>query len=404
MRPAITLALLAFAATTATVRADPLRIFAAGSLSGVVGELVTAAGLPAAAVAPPVFGPAGLLRQRIEDGEAADLFASADLAQPQHLMVAHPGASVVPFARNRTCALGAASLGLDRGTLLDRMLDPAVRIATSTPGSDPGGDYAQAVFARAELLHRGAQAVLQAKAQALFGGPTTMVPTNGHTPGGAILLANRADLLLYYCSNAPAILAEVPGAVAIPLPPELEPGPVYGLAVLGSNPDASKLALFMLSGDGQAILARHGLLPVLSATDGVTVLKAGSLPSPLSLADLHALPSTPAPVTREGVGKDGGEGGATAQFAGPTLWAVLRQAGVIDPNVHKRVDQVITVTGRDGYSVTVAMGEIDPEFENKPIVLATERNGTALDIPRLAIPGDKRPGRSVRDVTSIEVR
>ncbi len=398
MRPALSLALLALAATTSTVQADPLRIFAAGSLSGVVGELVTASGLPAAAVAPPVYGPAGLLRQRIEGGEAADLFASADLAQPQRIAAAHPGTSVVPFARNRTCAVGAASLGLERGSLLDRMLDPAVRIATSTPGSDPGGDYAQAVFARAELVHRGAQAVLQAKAQALFAGPTTMVPTNGHTPGGAVLLANRADLLLYYCSNAPAILAEVPGTVAIPLPPALEPGPVYGLAVLGTNPDASKLALFMLSGDGQAILARHGLLPVLSATDGITVLKAGSLPSPLSLADLHALPSTPAPVTREG----GSE--ATAQFTGPTLWAVLRQAGVIDPNFHKRVDQVITVTGRDGYSVMVAMGEIDPEFENKPIVLATERNGAALDVPRLAIPGDKRPGRSVRDVTSIEVR
>ncbi len=396
MRPAPTLALLALAATASAVQADPLRIFAAGSLSGVVGELVTASGLPAAAVAPPVYGPAGLLRQRIDGGEAADLFASADLAQPQRIAAAHPGTSVVPFARNRTCAVGAASLGLERGSLLDRMLDPAVRIATSTPGSDPGGDYAQAVFARAELVHRGAQAVLQAKAQALFGGPTTMVPTNGHTPGGAVLLANRADLLLYYCSSADAILAEVPGSVAIPLPPALEPRPVYGMAVLGSNPDAAKLALFMLSGKGQAILARHGLLPVLAGTEAVTVLTRGGPPSLLSLGDLHALPSTPAAVNAEG--------GATARFAGPTLWAALQQAGAIEPNFHKRVDQVITVTGRDGYSVTVAMGEIDPEFENKPIVLATERNGSALDVPRLAIPGEKRPGRSVRDVTSIEVR
>ncbi len=92
------------------------------------------------------------------------------------------------------------------------------------------------------------------------------------------------------------------------------------------------------------------------------------------------------------------------QFSGPTLWSVLQQAGAVQPNFHKRVDQVVTITGLDGYSVSLAMGEIDPEFENKPVILATERDGAALDVPRLAVPDDKRPGRSVRDVASISVR
>ena len=66
--------------------------------------------------------------------------------------------------------------------------------------------------------------------------------------------------------------------------------------------------------------------------------------------------------------------------------------------------QQVIVTGQDGYSATIGMGEIDPEFENKQVILATERDGKAIDIPRLAIPGDKRAGRSVRDVASIVVR
>ncbi len=288
--------------------ADPLRVYAAGSLSGVMGELVAASGLSAASVAAPVFGPAGLLRQRIEGGEPADLFASADLAQPERIAAGRPGVSVVPFARNRLCAIGAGSLGLTASTLLGRMLDPAIRIATSTPGADPGGDYAQAVFARAETLHRGAQAVLQAKAQALFGGPASMAPIDGHSPAGAVLLGNRADLVLYYCSSAAAVVREVPGTVSVPLPPALEPGPVYGLAVLPGNPDAARLALFMLSGDGQAILARAGLLPVLSSTDGITVLGAASPPGRLALAELRALPAATVPLNAEH--------GATTQLAG----------------------------------------------------------------------------------------
>ena len=62
------------------------------------------------------------------------------------------------------------------------------------------------------------------------------------------------------------------------------------------------------------------------------------------------------------------------------------------------------MTGQDGYSVTLAMGEIDPEFENKPVLLALDRDGAALPLPRLALPGDKRAGRSVRDVATITVR
>ncbi len=244
--------------------AEPIRVYAAGSLGTVMTRLVAASGLPEGAVAPPVFGPAGALRRRLQAGEAADLFASADLAQPRAL--AGDGAvPVVPFARNRMCVLARAGLGLTADTLLDRMLSPAVRLATSTPGADPGGDYARAVFGRADALRPGAGAALVAKSLMLLGGPGSMTPQFGHGAAATILLGDHADALLYYCSGTAAAAAEAPGLVSIPVPDALEVGPVYGLAVLSDRPEAARLALFMVSERGQAILAQAGLLPLVAA-------------------------------------------------------------------------------------------------------------------------------------------
>ncbi len=44
------------------------------------------------------FGPAGLLCQRIEQGEKVDLFASANDAHPRHLQARYPHIQLVPFA------------------------------------------------------------------------------------------------------------------------------------------------------------------------------------------------------------------------------------------------------------------------------------------------------------------
>ncbi len=374
--------------------ADPLRIFAAGSLSGAMPELVAASGLPADAVAPPVFGPAGLLRQRIEAGEHADLFASADLAQPQHVADTLHAGVVVPYARNAVCLVTTAAKGITAANMLARMLDPAVRLATSTPGADPGGDWAEAVFERADAVHPGAKATLEAKALRLFGGPTAMVPTNGHTPGGAVLLQDRADAVVYYCSSAPEIVKEVPGAISLPLPPALAVQPVNGMLVSVDNPAAMHLALFMLSDAGQAILRKHNFLPVLSAPAVVTVVGPDGA-SPLSADALAGLAAAEVTVT--------GEHGEPSRYSGPLLLRVLEQTGAIGGDFHSHVHASLLVAGVDGYSATVALGEIDPAFEGKGAILATSQDGKPLAHPRLILPGDKRLGRSVRDVSTIEL-
>ena len=55
--------------------------------------------------------------------------------------------------------------------LLERMLDPQVKLGTSTPKADPSGDYAFAVFAKADRLSPGAEEALSRKALQLTGGP-----------------------------------------------------------------------------------------------------------------------------------------------------------------------------------------------------------------------------------------
>jgi molybdate transport system substrate-binding protein len=246
--------------------ADELRIYAAGSLTAAFTEMVKAFPAPPGSIAPPLFGASGLLRDKIEHGAPADLLASADMDQPRKLAREQPDRSVVMFTRNRLCALGRSSLGLTADNMLDRLLDPSVRLATSTPGADPGGDYAWAVFARAEAVRPGAQIILQSKAMKLVGGPNTPPLVAGRGAVQGVFLADRADVMLGYCSSSGPVMQEVPGLTNVALPPALTVGPAYGLIVLSNHPLAARFALFVLSEQGQAILLQNGFDPIGLAT------------------------------------------------------------------------------------------------------------------------------------------
>ena len=207
----------------------------AGSLATAFSDLLRRFPAGPDTVATPEFGPSGLMREKIEAGADVDLFASADMAQAERLAVGHPERFVVNFTRNRLCAIARSAVGLTPANMLERLLDPAVRLATSTPGADPAGDYAEAVFARAEAVRAGARAALEAKALRLYGGGAKtppLVPGKGAVDG--IFLADRADVALAYCSGAPEVVAAVPGLAVVPLPPELDRRP--GLRHGGARP------------------------------------------------------------------------------------------------------------------------------------------------------------------------
>ncbi len=241
---------------------QPLRIYAAGSLASSFNALLSAFRIPPGAGVTPTYGPAGNLRERLEHGETADLFASADMTQPRRLAKEGHGGSVVLFARNRMCAIGRRSLGITPDNLLSRLLDPTVKLATSTPGADPSSDYAWAIFKQADQVHPGAQAVLEGKAQQLLGHPGAAPLVAGHGVAEGVFLSGRADVLIGYCSGAAAIEHAVTDLIAVPFPQPLAISAPYGLIVLSDSPTAMRFALFILSDLGQTILAQHGLTPV----------------------------------------------------------------------------------------------------------------------------------------------
>lgn len=238
---------------------ETVLLHSAGSLKAALSEVAKAFETETKIAVKPVFGASGLLRERIQKGEAAEVFTSADLGNPQVLAREGLAGPVVLFARNELCAFARPDLAVTSETLLERMLDPKLKLGTSTPKADPSGDYAFAIFARAETVRPGAKAALEAKALQLTGGPDSTPAPEGVNVYGYKLASGEADLFLAYCTNALALAEEQPDIKLIRLPPELAVGADYGLTVLGkASPNAYRLAMFMLSRKGQEILAEHG--------------------------------------------------------------------------------------------------------------------------------------------------
>lgn len=249
--------------------ADPaaLHLLAAGSLqvalSEITGQFSSAEKIPVEIA----FGPSGVLRGRIEKGEKADLFASADMGNPLALSHAGLAGPVVLFARNRLCAFVRPGLDVNSATLLQAMLDPNLKLGTSTPKADPAGDYTWAMFAKADAVHPGSRSALEAKALRLMGGPDSPRPPQGTNLFAWLLGEKRADIFIAYCSAGPDFLARMPGGKLVPLPAGLATGADYGLTVLaGASPNAARLALYILSQAGQEVLAKSGFdAPLLAS-------------------------------------------------------------------------------------------------------------------------------------------
>jgi ABC-type molybdate transport system substrate-binding protein len=237
-----------------------LRLYAAGSLRAAFTELVAAFRAKTGTQVAATFGASGLLRERIEKGESADVFASANMQHPRSLEQAGRAGPVRAFARNRLCALARPELRVDSDTLLERMLDPAVKLGTSTPTADPSGDYAFELFAKADGARPGARAKLERKALKLTGGPDAppQAPT-GRSLYALLLAEHKADLFLTYCTNAVEARSENASLQVVQIPPPLAVGAVYGLVVMrGARPGAQGFASFVLSPEAQRILASHG--------------------------------------------------------------------------------------------------------------------------------------------------
>ncbi len=243
--------------------ADPLKIYAAGSLRNAIPALIKDSGLPGESFAKPVFGPAGLLRERLEKGEAADLFASADVAQPEILKSEKPDVEVVPFARNRMCVFAKAGARADAGQSRREMAAAGLSDRHVLAGHRSGRRLCDGHVRARRALASGRSGAFEGQGAASFrrrGADHALA--RGHGPVASVFLSDYSDALIFYCSEAAALGSEVPGVVSVALPKALEVHPVFAFALLTRDPTATRFALFVLSDAGQKILEKAGFLPL----------------------------------------------------------------------------------------------------------------------------------------------
>lgn len=142
------------------------------------------------------------------------------------------------------------------------------------------------------------------------------------------------------------------------------------------------------------------------ATPSTSFTIGGAVQTPLTfdLADLQKRSATTATVYF-GTGR----GPVTGSFTGVLLWTLLNDAGIkAEPGIkNDRLRRSVVVTATDGYSVTLSLGELDPEFGAAQALIAYAQDGKPLGdggFARLIMPADKDAGRNVARITGIEVR
>jgi hypothetical protein len=133
------------------------------------------------------------------------------------------------------------------------------------------------------------------------------------------------------------------------------------------------------------------------AKKGLTVKGAVHEPGPISRADLEGMKAHTFTMTYQT-----SSGPQTHKYSGPLLIDVL---DVADPafssDKHDPLRYAILIKASDGFLAAVSWGEIEPELENKHVIVALTEDGKKLDRPRLVIPRDMHGARQVYDVTAL---
>lgn len=234
-----------------------LKILAAGSLRAVWSDLVAAFRALSGLTVTTHFGPAGLLCQRIEAGETCDFFASANRRHPEALLQSGRATEVGLFAANTLCLTARRDIVTTADDWLSLLCRDNLRLATSTPLSDPSGDYAWQLFDHIEQRHPGLGIMLKTKARPLVGGPDSLVVPAGELAAQWLIEQQRADMFIGYASYAPR-LRRCPQLQVISIPAPFNVQAEYGWACCSAA--AQPFAAFLSSAAAQTILQQHGFM------------------------------------------------------------------------------------------------------------------------------------------------
>lgn len=142
------------------------------------------------------------------------------------------------------------------------------------------------------------------------------------------------------------------------------------------------------------------LQPRQAICQQLAVQSASGKQTVLSKADIEGLPRVKLTANAHG---------EAATFEGPLLRSVLEKGGIAlgETLRGKAMASCLLVEAADGYRVVIALPELDAGFTDKQVILAFLKNGKPLDEKegpyRIVIPGEKRPARWVRQVTTLKI-
>ena len=235
-------------ATAASASASTLNIFAAASLSESFRELASRfeAAHPEITVSLNFAG-SNTLRAQIEQGAQADLFASANLNEMETLQAQGLINGFQPFAENRLVVITPAENTGALSQFAD-LANPGLKLVLAAE-EVPAGNYSRQVLARlGEEFERKTLANLVSN-------------ENSVRQVLAKIQLGEADAGIVYASD----LFAAEQVTVIEIPAEVNVSAVYALTQpLGArHPEAAQAFIdFLLSAEGQEILAKWGFLPL----------------------------------------------------------------------------------------------------------------------------------------------
>lgn len=257
-----TLVGLAWLVPAAAMAAEPLKVYAAGSTRKALTEAAQSFTAKEGREVRLTFGASGLLLDRLRGGEAADLYAPADLTDAWTLHRAGLASPVVRFARSRLCVVTRGGRSVTPAAVLDMIGNPSVRIMAPAPSVDATGIYVWRLYRRAERLRPGSYRLLDDKTVRLDPRIIETLPP-GKSALAVFFERDMADLLFAYCNSAGQAAAEAPELKVTELPPDLAVPVAYGITILakGDRTSGRRFIDFLLSAEGQAIIAKWGFAP-----------------------------------------------------------------------------------------------------------------------------------------------
>ncbi len=233
-------------AATKTAAAEPpstVTVFAAASLTAAFQTMATAFEQAHPAVKVELnFAGSPTLVQQIQQGAPADVFASADEVNMQKLVVSGEVAGVPELFAHNTLQIVVAAGNPKRITGLADLARPGLIIALCGP-TVPCGRYASEAFGKAGLAVPAASQELDVK------GVVTKVALG------------EADAGIVYVTDVRAAAGKVEG---VDISEAFRVVARYPIAVLKNAPNrpaAEAFAAFVVSPEGQRVLATFGFLP-----------------------------------------------------------------------------------------------------------------------------------------------